>query len=276
MPTGLTAVAWKAYWKATERIADTAGYRLAYRAANVRRQSFVCPICRYIGPFRNQPTPDTIMRHSKCLKCGAMERHRLQYVVMKAVADKIDFSRMSMLHFAPEPCLREVFSRWFRSYMTADIGRTDVTYQVDLRALPFEDASFDCVYASHVLEHIKEDDRVLSEINRVLTPGGIGVLPVPIVSESTIEYRNAYEFGHFRAPGPDYFEKYKRHFSNVVLFNSSDFPAEYQLFIYEDRTVWPTKQRPLARPMNGDKHVDIVPVCYAAAPHDTPLRRNPS
>jgi SAM-dependent methyltransferase len=205
-----------------------------------------------------------------------MERHRLQYLAMKAVAETMDFSSMSMLHVAPEPCLREAFSRWFGRYMTADIDRADVTCRVDLRGLPFEDASFDCIYASHVLEHIKEDDRVLSEINRVLTPGGIAVLPVPIVSASTIEYLNAYEFGHVRAPGPDYFEKYQRHFSRVRLFNSYDFPAEHQVFIHENRTAWPSKQRPLARAMNGDKHVDIVPVCYAAAPGETPLMRNPS
>jgi len=194
-----------------------------------------------------------------------MERHRLQYLVMKTLGDQMDFSQMSILHFAPEQFFREPFSKWFGNYRTADLNRTDVNCQIDLRDLPFEDSSFDCVYASHVLEHIKEDDRALSEINRVLTPSGIAVLPVPIVSVTTIEYPKAYEYGHIRAPGPDYFEKYEKYFSKVKTFSSNDFPGKYQVFIYEDRTVWPTKDRPLAHPMEGEKHVDIVPVCYASS-----------
>jgi ubiquinone/menaquinone biosynthesis C-methylase UbiE len=86
-----------------------------------------------------------------------------------------------------------------------------------------KDNSFDCVYASHVLEHIKEDDRALSEIKRVLTPSGIAVLPVPIVSATTIEYPKAYEFGHVRSLGDDYFEKYEKFFTKVKTFSSNDF-----------------------------------------------------
>ena len=237
--------------------------RLKYRLKNWHKESFVCPVCRYAGPFKDQITPDTTMGNSICLKCGSMERHRLQYLVMRTLRDQMDFSQMSILHFAPERCFRELFSTWFCNYKTADIKRANVDCHIDLRDLPFEDNSFDCIYASHVLEHIKEDDRVLSEINRVLTPSGLAVLPVPIVSVTTIEYPEAYEFGHIRAPGPDYFEKYKQYFAKVKTFTSNDFPSKYQVFIYEDRTVWPTQERPLAHPMEGKKHIDIIPVCYA-------------
>jgi SAM-dependent methyltransferase len=192
-----------------------------------------------------------------------MERHRLQYLVMKALHDRKDFSRMSLLHFAPEPFFRDTFRRWFGRYTTADVDRVDVDHRVDLRALPFDDGTFDCLYASHVLEHIREDEQALYHIRRVLRPGGVAVLPVPIVSDTTIEYPQTYEFGHVRAPGPDYFEKYAKHFDRVETFSSADFGDNvHQIFIYEDRTVWPTKQRPLARPMPGPRHLDIVPVCH--------------
>ena len=177
----------------------------------------------------------------------------------------MDFSRMSLLHVAPERVFRELFRQWFRNYTTADITRADVNYQVDLRNLPFEDNSFDCVYASHVVEHIKEDDQALSEIKRVLTLSGIAVLPVPIVSVTTIEYPQAYEFGHFRAPGADYFEKYKKYFAKVKTFSSHDFPRKYQVFICEDRTVWPTPERPLAHPMAEEKRIETVPVGYVSS-----------
>jgi ubiquinone/menaquinone biosynthesis C-methylase UbiE len=45
--------------------------------------------------------------------------------------------------------------------------------------LPFRDESFDCVIISEVLEHLGEDERALSEISRVLKPGGILAASVP-------------------------------------------------------------------------------------------------
>ena len=197
-----------------------------------------------------------------------MERHRLQYLVMQRLGSFMDFSQMSMVHVAPEPCLQGPFARWFGSYATADLERTDVTHRVDLRHLPFDNCSVDCVFASHVLEHIREDEDVLREVARVLTPSGIAVLPVPVVAETTREYPGAYEFGHVRAPGPDYFDRYRRHFSDMALYSSLDFPAEHQVFVYEDRSAWPSPQRPLAPSMAGHRHVDFVPVCYASRQPD--------
>ena len=40
-------------------------------------------------------------------------------------------------------------------------------------ALPCADASFDIVYCCDVLEHVADLDRVIAEIARVLTPGGV-------------------------------------------------------------------------------------------------------
>ncbi|WP_220271929.1 class I SAM-dependent methyltransferase [Helicobacter sp. MIT 99-10781] len=45
--------------------------------------------------------------------------------------------------------------------------------------LPFEDASFEIVTMLAVLEHITHHIEMLSEIARVLTPGGIAILTMP-------------------------------------------------------------------------------------------------
>ena len=45
--------------------------------------------------------------------------------------------------------------------------------------LPFRDGSFDVVMASDVLEHIEHDGEAVSEIARVLRPGGSAILSVP-------------------------------------------------------------------------------------------------
>lgn len=49
----------------------------------------------------------------------------------------------------------------------------------DGRTLPFPDASFDAIYSSNVLEHVKDFDRIQSELARVLTPEGIAVHCLP-------------------------------------------------------------------------------------------------
>lgn len=47
------------------------------------------------------------------------------------------------------------------------------------QGLPFEDESFDCVYSGEVIEHLVDTDFFISEINRVLKPGGCGLLTTP-------------------------------------------------------------------------------------------------
>ncbi|WP_367987532.1 trans-aconitate 2-methyltransferase [Vibrio sp. NTOU-M3] len=56
---------------------------------------------------------------------------------------------------------------------------TDVSLmQMDARAIPYKE-EFNLIGAFDVLEHIKEDDKVISEIHRALTPNGIFIATVP-------------------------------------------------------------------------------------------------
>jgi SAM-dependent methyltransferase len=137
-------------------------------------------------------------------------------------------------------------------------------YNVDIQELPFEDQTYDFIFASHVLEHVPNDKKAIAEIRRILKFDGIAILPVPLVVEKTIEYPepNPDEAYHVRAPGFDYFDRYSSFFSKIELHDSDSLPAEHQLHVYEDRTQWPTKECPLRLPMQGVKHIDIVPVCY--------------
>jgi ubiquinone/menaquinone biosynthesis C-methylase UbiE len=48
-----------------------------------------------------------------------------------------------------------------------------------ITGMSFAAASFDCVLCSEVLEHIPDDARALSELRRVLKPGGVLVATVP-------------------------------------------------------------------------------------------------
>jgi Methylase involved in ubiquinone/menaquinone biosynthesis len=228
------------------------------------QQKFECPICGYEGPFRNVAPPTGIRTHAKCARCGALERHRLQCLVIEQLLSKINPATMRMLHFAPERFFEERFRSLFRRYETADIAMPGVDHHVDLQALPFESGSYDIVYASHVLEHIRNDHAAIAEIRRILAPGGLAILPVPIVSPTTIEYPepNPFETMHVRAPGTDYFDRFKLHFARIDLYSSELFQSRYQLFSYEDRSVT-RPMTPLRVPMPGNRHPDVVPVCFA-------------
>ncbi len=46
-------------------------------------------------------------------------------------------------------------------------------------ALPFEDTSFELVWASEVIEHVADTARWLSELRRVLVPGGVLLITTP-------------------------------------------------------------------------------------------------
>jgi SAM-dependent methyltransferase len=229
-------------------------------------QWLICPICNYRGPFLTVKPPIGGRRlHARCLRCGSLERHRLQYLVLEEVLRGRDCSQMEAIHFAPEPFFRDLFRRRFRSYLTADIDGRGVDRQADIRALPFADRSFDFIFGSHVLEHIDDDRKALAELARVLRPEGIAILPVPIVARHTVEYPHPVqtEYGHVRAPGLDYYERYRPFFKRIVVRTSADFDDVHQTWSCEDRTLYPTKDLPYRPPMPGERHIDAVPVCWA-------------
>ena len=238
-----------------------------FKLLNRTKEQFQCPISHYEGPFRDMNSFAGVRRHAKCPQCGALERHRLQYLVLMELFEQMDCSQLKMLHFAPESFFRFMFAKRFGKYETADLSMKDVDYNVDIQNLPFKDNTYDFIFASHVLEHIPDDRKALSEIRRILKPNGIAVLPVPVVCDRTIEYpeANPSEAYHVRAPGLDYFQRYESYFEKVDVRASHSLPERHQPFIYEDRSIWPTQACPLRPPMRGEKHPDFVPVCYSEA-----------
>lgn len=233
---------------------------------NRGKERFTCPICSYEGPFAGLSTFAGFRKHAVCPHCGALERHRLQYLVVTRALGGRNPAEIRMLHFAPEKWFRSMFSRQFPKYETADLSMEGVNHTIDIQNLPFKDETYDFVFASCVLEYVREDRKALGQIRRVLRPDGMAILPVPIVCAETIEYPEANPFeagGEVRASGLDYFERYRRCFARVEVHSSGSFAERYQLFIYEDRSAWPNKACPLRPPMQGNRHADFVPVCYA-------------
>jgi len=73
----------------------------------------------------------------------------------------------------------------------------------DALDLPFPDAAFDRVIVSEVLEHIWDDERVISELVRVLRPGGRLAVTVPTRFPERVSWAINYRYhdtpgGHVR------------------------------------------------------------------------------
>jgi SAM-dependent methyltransferase len=223
--------------------------------------AYRCPLCRYAGPFVNERPETGLRKHARCPRCNALERHRLQWVVVEPLLARRPGLRL--LHVAPEACLSPSLAKLTR-YITGDLFRRDVDHRIDLTDLPFRDGFFDVVFASHVLEHIPDDRAAIREVRRVVRPGGFAVLPVPVIGDRTIEYgaANPHEAGHVRCPGVDYFDRYGDVFDRVEVASSDDAPSEIQPYVYEDQEHWPVTM-PLRPRVSGERHLDYVPICWA-------------
>jgi SAM-dependent methyltransferase len=95
-----------------------------------------------------------------------------------------DLRRKSVLHFAPEKRLSaRLIAANPAQYIKCDLfPQTEDVRKVDILKTPFDGDSFDLVIANHVMEHVEDDGLALSEVRRVLKPGGYAILQTPFVS----------------------------------------------------------------------------------------------
>ncbi|MBP8793150.1 MAG: class I SAM-dependent methyltransferase [Lutibacter sp.] len=149
----------------------------------------------------------------------SLERHRLMWLYLKNETDFFT-SPKKVLHIAPEQCFLKLFrNQQNLEYLTADLFSPLADVKADICDLPFEDNSFDVVFCNHVLEHIVDDKKAMSELYRVLRPKGLGIFQIPQDLERTTTYEDfsitspeekAKHFGqydHVRVYGKDYFDK---------------------------------------------------------------------
>lgn len=147
------------------------------RGIRYRGDRVECPCCQ--STF-SRFLPHRGRAHAKCPGCGALERHRLLWLFLERETDLFERPG-ALLHIAPEYAFRNRFSRLDGlRYVTGDFDSPLADVQLDVMDLPFADESFDFLMCNHVLEHVEDDRRALSEINRVLVPGGWAILMCPV------------------------------------------------------------------------------------------------
>lgn len=137
-----------------------------------------CPICE--KSFRKfLPYGRKARENALCPSCLSLERHRLMWLFLK---EKTDFFQASkkILHIAPEVCFIDRFETLHKdNYITADIESPLAKIKLDVHEMPFPDNSFDVIFCNHVMEHVKDDIKAMSEIYRVLKPHGFAIIQIP-------------------------------------------------------------------------------------------------
>lgn len=178
--------------KMTGKLKSLAGRYVPDRVAATLRimkhygNRFTCPCCQ--GTFRKLLTYGANARpNAKCPKCGLLERHRLIWLFLKNETG-LFVDETSLLHFAPEEFFQKEFlSLTNLSYVSADLDSPNAMLKMDITDISFRDNVFDMILCSHVLEHVQDDRKAMSEMFRVLKPGGLLIAVVPIKREQTLE-----------------------------------------------------------------------------------------
>lgn len=163
-----------------------------------------------------------VRKNALCPKCLSLERHRLVWLYLKERTDF--FTRpMKVLHIAPEQPFLERFKKLKNlTYITADLESPIADFKCDVQELPFTENEFDAVICNHVLEHVDDDARAMSEILRVMKPEAFAILLVPLYFDREKTYedpsivsskdraKHFLQYDHKRLYGIDYPDRLKK------------------------------------------------------------------
>jgi len=171
----------------------------AYGVAKRKRSSveketsgarFYCPVC---GHWYSRFAPFGLRgrRNARCPGCGALERHRFLWLYMIG-RQRVLRPGSRILHVAPEPCIQQrLLTGHHVRYLGIDRYDDDANAeQQDLTDLPYPENAFDLIICNHVLEHIPDDRKAISEIARVLRPSGHALITVPIDRDRQATYED--------------------------------------------------------------------------------------
>ncbi len=156
-----------------------------------------------------------------CPRCQSTDRDRLVFLFLKNETDIFN-QKVKILHVSPEPSLyNNLIKHNNILYLTGTKYSEGIYYHkhiksINLLGLPYGDNEFDMVICNHVLEHIDDDAKAISEIYRVTIEGGLAILQVPISNQLEVTYEDSTikskkqreehfgQFDHVRIYGQDY------------------------------------------------------------------------
>jgi SAM-dependent methyltransferase len=205
------------------------------RVVSLVRKKRLCPFCGWRG-FRFEPFGNRVLRRddAACPICGSLERHRVARLLLQHRLQ----GRHRVLHMAPEALMIPWLVSLSCDYLNADLKHPAMR-RLDLTDTRLPDASRTLVWCSHVLEHVADDAAALSEVFRVLAPGGQLVLQVPIGGEATLEDRSIvspegrlqsfFQEDHLRLYGRDIVQRIEAAGFECETLSSADLPVADQM-----------------------------------------------
>jgi SAM-dependent methyltransferase len=149
---------------------------LLYKGNNV-----TCPVCE--KDFSKFLSYGSDVAHRENVLCPfdlTLERHRLMWLYLKNETTFFTANKLNVLHIAPEQCFHALFKKQKNLvYTTGDLVSPIADLHFDLHEIPLENDLFDVVFCNHVMEHVNDVHQCMSEIYRVLKPGGWAIMQVP-------------------------------------------------------------------------------------------------
>ena len=149
---------------------------LLYKGNNV-----TCPVCeKSFSKFLSYGSEVAHRENVLCPYDLTLERHRLMWLYLRDHSNFLTAPHLKVLHIAPEQCFHSRFKKQKNiDYLTADIESPIADMHFDLHEIPLEDNQFDVVFCNHVMEHVQDAKRCMSELYRVMKPGGWAIMQVP-------------------------------------------------------------------------------------------------
>lgn len=144
-----------------------------------------CTICGYKG---NRFLSYGLVKRENalCPNCLSLERHRLLWLYFKEKTD-IFTKPKKVLHFAPEFDIQTLLKKQKNlDYTSCDIDMPTAMEKQDITNITHPDNTFDVILCNHVLEHIRDDHKAMSELYRVMRPGGWAILQTPMNNQAQV------------------------------------------------------------------------------------------
>lgn len=129
-----------------------------------------------------------------CPVCGASDRDRLIALFLKKFYADKENEMISFLDIAPSIPLQKLIKNMFKiiNYRSADLKMTGVDDNLDITNMYlYANDQFDFIICSHVLEHVDNDRKAISELFRVLKPEAKAIIMVPVFLHLTDDYENS-------------------------------------------------------------------------------------
>ena len=143
---------------------------------------YICPCCGWrLRAFTHGGASLRVRPSGYCPRCNSKARHRRDWLFLEQKTEL--FTRpLRLLHISPKYSLsRRLVKATNLRYVAGDIStRMNLSLLMDLTATPIRCDTFDAAICIHVLEHVLDDRRAISEMYRVLKPGAWALISVPI------------------------------------------------------------------------------------------------